>query len=252
LVSDFDDAESSIREVVWAKLSGWLVKVSRRVLRGQGLPPDVDQVYALEPAWREAVERSILPVIRRVYESVMGTSPGDGTDARVFLAEYLAEVRNRLVRVPEEVYDTIAGDLSEGVNLGESIPELTERVDETLSTTGSERWQNRATMIARTEAIGALNAARLESFRQAAQDEPGVTFEKVWVATVGDGRTRPSHVAADGQRVPVDQPFIVGGFPAMFPGDPSLPPELGINCRCTMLLTEPLEEIDYTNRQYRR
>jgi uncharacterized protein with gpF-like domain len=244
---DPDAAERSIREAVWAALSDWLIRLSRRVLR-EGQRPDLDAVWAEAPSWRDLVDRTILPAIQRVYESTMGSD--FPYEARVFMTRYLAEVRNRLVRVPDEVYDLIAGQVAEGVNLGDGIPELSARIAETLDTAGSERWPNRATMIARTEAIGALNSARLESFQEMAKDEGG-DFEKVWVATVGDGRTRETHREADGQRVPLDQPFIVGGFPLMFPGDPSGPPQEVIGCRCTMLMTEPLEEIDYTNRQYR-
>lgn len=249
---DVAATERSIRNAVWAGLSGWLVRLSRRVLRS-GRPPDTDAVWAMAPAWRETVdgiiEAAILPAMKRAYRVTTGD---DGEIAsRPRLARYLAEVRNRLVRVPDETFDLIAGEVSEGVNLGEGIPQLANRVDEKLSLTDSERWRNRAVAIARTESIGALNAARLESFRAMAENEPDVVFEKTWLATTGDGRTRPAHAAADGQRVGLNDPFIVGGFPMMFPGDPSAPADLCINCRCTMLLTEPLEELDYTNRQYR-
>src|SRR5690606_37131366 len=117
------------------------------------------------------------------------------------------EVRNRMVRIPDEVYDLVAGQDARGVNLGEGIPEIARRVDEVLSTTASERWPNRATVVARTEAIGALNAGRYDAF-QALAEETGDEFEKVWLATI-DSRTRPSHRPADGQRVPVTEPFMV-------------------------------------------
>ena len=72
-----------------------------------------------------------------------------------------------------------------------------------------------------------------------------------WLAT-SDSRTRPTHRAAEGQRVPVGQPFIVGGAELRFPGDPSGPPQEVIQCRCTMLLVEPGESVDLSNRQMRR
>jgi hypothetical protein len=57
-------------------------------------------------------------------------------------------------------------------------------------------------------------------------------MEKEWLATP-DPRTRPTHVAADGQRVPLNDKFIVGGHEADHPGDIFLPPEERFNCRCT-------------------
>lgn len=248
---DVLSTEKSIRNAVWAALSDWLVRLSRRVLRGDGRPPDLDAVWALVPSWRSAVDQILTgviePAMRRAYAAVMGDNYP--WDQRGFLAAYLAEVRNRLVRTPDEVYDLIAGQVSAGVNLGDSVPQLSVRVGEVLALTDTPHWSNRATVIARTETIGALNAARLEAFRQVAEDEGG-EFERVWLST-DDSRTRETHVLADGQRVGLNEPFMVGGFPLMFPGDPSGPPQETIQCRCTFLLVERGEEIDMSNRQTR-
>lgn len=58
----------------------------------------------------------------------------------------------------------------------------------------------------------------------------------------GDSIVRPSHVLADGQVVPVNQPFIVGGERLMFPGDRSLGASTKnvINCRCSAVYDERL------------
>lgn len=247
---EIDAVERDIRNTFWAALSRWLVQLSRRIMRDGR--PDLDVIAALTPAWRTAVEEiiqgAILPAMQRGYESLMGTA--FPWEQRVFVARHLAEVRNRMMRTPEHVFDVIAGEMAEGVNLGEGIPKLAARVEQTLSVTGTARWQNRAVTVARTEAIGALNAARSDAFEAFAEDVDG-PLERVWIAT-DDSRTRPTHALADGQRVPLGQPFIVGGFPAMFPGDPSLPPEESANCRCTLILVEPGESVDLSNRQMRR
>jgi hypothetical protein len=243
--------ERDIRAAVWAALSEWLVQTARRVLRGDR-PPDLDAIWARVPAWREAVELilsgEVWKALALAFEKLLGR--GFAWDSRPAMARYLAEVRNRLVRVPDEVYDLVAGQITQGANLGESIPELSARVDNVLSTTGSERWPTRATVIARTETIGALNASRADAFAAVAE-ETGEELEMVWLAT-DDRRTRPTHDAADGQRVPVGGRFIVGGFPLAFPGDPTGPPQEVIQCRCTMLLVEPGEFVDLSNRQFRR
>lgn len=222
--------EREIRAAVWAALSDWLVQLHRRVIRDDR-PPDLDAVWARVPMWREAVDLilngEIWKAIGAAFARLLG--PDFEWDTRAFIVRYLAEVRNRLVRIPEEVYDLIAGAVSQGVNLGESIPELSRRVDDLLSTTKSERWPNRAVVIARTEAIGALNAGRAEAFAVIAEQQPDLQFERMWLST-DDSRTRPTHDLADGQRVPVSQPFIVGGFPLMFPGDPTGPAQEVIQC----------------------
>jgi len=56
---------------------------------------------------------------------------------------------------------------------------------------------------------------------------------KTW-RSVRDDRVRDAHVEAQGQTVAVDEPFIVGGFPMMFPGDMRAPADLWMNCRCVM------------------
>lgn len=222
--------ERDIRASVWAALSDWLVQLSRRMLRGDG-PPDLDAVWAVAPLWREAVDLilsgEIWKAINTAFTRIVG--PGTSWDQRPAMVSYLAQVRNRLVRIPEEIYDLVAGQVSAGVNLGESIPELARRVDIVLSTTESERWPNRATVIARTETIGALNSGRYEAFRMIVEDDPDTPYELMWLATE-DHRTRPTHVVAEGQRVPVGDTFSVGGFQLAFPGDPSGPPQEVIQC----------------------
>lgn len=54
-----------------------------------------------------------------------------------------------------------------------------------------------------------------------------------------DDRVRPTHVTADGQRVPVDEPFWVGGYRMMYPTDSSLGagPEEIVNCRCVEIFS---------------
>lgn len=245
--------ERDIRRVVWAELSGWLVETARAVLRG-GARPAPDAVWARVPAWRDAVDLILRgEILRAIGLAFARVLPGYAWDQRNNVVSYLATVRNRLARVPEEVFALVAHEVAVGVNLGEGIPELRDRIDSVLSTTGSDRWPNRATVIARTETIGALNAGRMEAFRAVAELEPDIVFEKLWLAT-DDTKVRETHGprGADGQRVPLDRPFIVGGFELQFPGDPMGPPQEVIQCRCVPLLVEQGENVDMSNRQFRR
>jgi len=255
--------ERDIRRAFWAELSGWLVETSRAVLRDGGRP-DPSAVWARVPAWREAVDLVIQGEIFKAIGVAFRKLLGDtfAWDQRVFVTRYLTEVRNRLVRVPEEVFDLVAHEVAVGVNLGEGIAKLRDRIDTVLSTTGTARWSNRATVIARTETMGALNAGRHDAFNALAEEEPETVFERIWLAT-DDSRTRPTHGrgttlatgevigGADGQRVPIGAPFLVGGFELRFPGDPLGPPQEVIQCRCVSLLVEQGETVDLSNRQMR-
>ncbi len=107
--------------------------------------------------------------------------------------------------------------------LREISNEATNRID---SVEGE--WRGRATLIARTEATAAFNAAALQAMRDESADK------KVWMATPG-ARTRATHAAASGQEVDLDQPFMVGGYAMQHPGDPSAPAREVCSCRCTMI-----------------
>lgn len=247
---DVAEAERDIRTAFWAALSDWLVVTGRRVMRGDQ-PPDLDAVWARVPAWHDAVtlllRGEIFKAIGLAFRRLLGAD--FVWDQRPFVTRYLAEVRNRLIRIPDEVFDLMAGQVAQAVNLGEGIPKIAQRVDNILSITESDRWPNRATVVARTETIGALNAGRFDAFQVLAADEG--PMEKLWLATA-DRRTRATHRAADGQRVPVGDLFSVGGFELAFPGDPTGPAQEVIQCRCTMLLVEPGESVDMSNRQMKR
>ena len=56
-------------------------------------------------------------------------------------------------------------------------------------------------------------------------------FDKIWSAIL-DGKTRPDHSAADGQRVGLEESFIVGGELLRFPRDPDGSLAQIANCRC--------------------
>jgi len=169
------------------------------------------------------------------------------------VSAYLAAVQNRMVRTPDEVFDVVASQVSRGAAAGESIPQIADRVHDVLDTTGTELWQNRAVVVARTETIGALNGGRSDAY-VAVADAIGGPFEQAWLATL-DPRTRPAHRAADirgelAQRVPVGTPFVVGGEHLMHPGDPAGSAANVIQCRCSTLLLRPGEDVDLSNRQF--
>ncbi|WJY99297.1 hypothetical protein CHAN_03345 [Corynebacterium hansenii] len=68
-----------------------------------------------------------------------------------------------------------------------------------------------------------------------------------------DRRTRDSHFQADGQRVPLDGKFTIGGHECDHPGDQHLPVHEAANCRCSLLLLDADEPLpDESDRQTER
>lgn len=91
----------------------------------------------------------------------------------------------------------------------------------------------------RTQIRTEINAmCNLADFRALA--DSGMPYKR-W-HTHMDGKERPSHADANRQIVPIDEPFIVGGYMMMFPLDSSLgaPAEQIVNCRCIMTGAETL------------
>lgn len=238
-------AERSILTAFGALLAGWLGLVRQRVLVDNHV--DLAATYSTVPTFTLGVDRivdvQITDLFTDAYEQVVEGDPDE------HLRRYLAEARNRMVRTPDSVFELIRHEVTQATTRGDSVDELAARVEEILTTTGTDNWRGRAMTVARTEAIGAYNAGTFAGFLDHA-GAAGGSWEKLWLATE-DERTRPTHRTADGQRVPLSEPFRVGQAALMFPGDPSGPPEEVIQCRCTPLLVRPGEQVDYSNRQYR-
>lgn len=121
--------------------------------------------------------------------------------------------------------ERVRAELVEGVRAGESAQKLADRIDQYLEPI----YERRAQTVARTEVVSASSLGS-----QMAAKATGLPIKKSYLATPGT-RTRETHLAADGQTVEIDQPYVVGGSKLMFPGDPSLgaPAEETINCRCS-------------------
>lgn len=165
-----------------------------------------------------------------------------------FIDDYAASTVNLVRGMPETAYRDLVTKLSAATRDGISPWERARMTREYLDINaegGYDQWMTRAQRISRTESSRIINAADV----QAARSEQSITGEelhKVWVCAI-DGRTRDSHFSADGQRVPMDGKFQIGGYEADHPGDPGLPPHESVNCRCTTIILaadEPLPSED--------
>lgn len=121
----------------------------------------------------------------------------------------------------------IAEAVQRGVQMGESVEHIAERVQDAVG--ANER---QAMCWARTGANATENAAHQATYEQAR--DMGVSMQKEWLATL-DMRTRNSHRELDGKRVGVDEPFVIRGHEIMFPGDPNAPWDETKNCRCRII-----------------
>lgn len=73
------------------------------------------------------------------------------------------------------------------------------------------------------------------SYRRALQStDVGVEMIKIWRRS-GKIHSRLAHDLADGQRQPIDKPFIINGHRIQYPKDPAAPLAEKVNCGCVAL-----------------
>ncbi len=118
------------------------------------------------------------------------------------------------------IQETIMGAYEQGLSVVQTADLISAKL------TAAKPAQAR--MLARTDLNGLANGASVMTAKMV-----GVPY-KQWV-TANDDRVREQHVEADGQMVPVEQPFQVCGEDLMYPGDPAASDECSANCRCTVV-----------------
>jgi HK97 family phage portal protein len=198
-------------------------------LKARAADPGLDDLFNMA-FWIKEFRKVIHAIIQRIIQDSgndalddLGLSLSfDVTDPAV-VAFLLAREQRFAKQVNETTWEALQESLSEGIEAGESIPELAERVVVEMG----DRIRSTPEVIARTEVIGASNGGTLESWKQC-----GVVKGKTWLAAL-DGRTRDTHVEAHGQTVAIDADFEVGDGAGPAPGQIGLPEE-DILCRCGM------------------
>lgn len=200
-------------EKVWFNTGAWF---ARRTI--DALPKEYG-ILAEEKARREVFQVGI-------GANVTGAQVTDLWSGRV--AAFLREqAGSKIAGIEQWTIKKVQSALAQGVADGEGLTTLMARIDRLYL---DQIIPNRSEVIARTEVAAASNAGS-----DFAAGLTGIKMEKEWI-TVVDGRERDSHYEMNEEKVPMDEPFIVGESQSklMFPGDISQnpAPEEVINCRC--------------------
>lgn len=210
---DFADAVDSATELVAARFG-------------------VSRVGAM---WRRRVSglmtklRSIVRRGAQVAADGIGEELPDAWENQ--LGSYVEATTALLNAVGDRMAEAATSALAEGLDAGESTDELKERMLALFADTGTQLGPGRAERIAMTEATRAWNAGTLAAAQSlTGPDRPLV---KQWT-TRRDTRVREPHADTDGQLQFLDDPFDVAGTPMQYPGDPSAPAALTVNCRCIL------------------
>lgn len=232
-----EENERNLDGVVGGGLRRWLGRARDAVMapwrqwRGQ---PDPAAIFALQPEWAAEVDTILTTVGRIAMAAWSEVTDAPAVSRNAFVMAQLAQTENFLVRIPDEVYEQVFAEITDAVNAGADTGEVARRVENVLTWTGSENWPNRARVIAITETTRAMNAG-VQGAGMEMSRVTGRVLRKKW-RTEQDERVRASHRAADDTTVDIYMPFYVGGYPLLFPGDPSGPPDEVIGCRCDLVL----------------
>jgi hypothetical protein len=200
---------------------------------------------------RNFLREHVRPYLAAPWEALFGTF-FDQTDP--WQRNYALTVQNLLVNTPDMVYASIRDLIDRESSQGTPLPRIAEQIDQMFLDSGSPWWRNRAIVVAKTETRRAQMGGLFHAYDDFGRQH-SLIYVKQWLDSA-DSRVREAHVDTDGQRRPIGAPFAVGvrggaSYPAMFPLDPQLPPELSIQCRCDMLIEEAgLDRTLMTNRRF--
>lgn len=195
---DITSAEKRLRVVMAAALQRILLRYYDTIQRSLAYSPFRLDSAALYAAAAAEFARSYIELFNRYYPQYLEALGAKGA------GNALAWVRNHAAELSVQILDTSVG--------GCDIP----LYDRMLNT-------------ARTEVNAMCNMAQMDAARSRG-------FSRKRWKTFGDNKVRRTHREASGQTVPIDQPFVVGGYQMMFPCDVSLGASVSeiANCRCTV------------------
>ncbi len=114
--------------------------------------------------------------------------------------------------------------MQEGAAAGETSQHLAQRIKAVFQDVSDRR----AEPVADAETVITVNSGRFFAMEEASVERKG------W-QTANDAKVRPAHAKAQidyTKGIPLNEPFIVGGEPLMYPGDPNGSIGNIINCRC--------------------
>jgi HK97 family phage portal protein len=208
-----------------------LAKLHRRDAR---TPPAVADVPFDKPRWIKEFRTAMRPQLRDIVAEAGQDGIkqlGLGLAFDVVNPEVTRFIEKRAQRFAQEVnattYDALKQSLAEGIEAGEDMDSLANRVESVMG----DRIASSKEVVARTEVLGSLNGGTLLGWNQA-QDLVGPML-KHWLAAL-DSRTRDDHRDAHARYadvgIPLEDNFKVGDGEGLAPGQIGLA-EQDCNCR---------------------
>jgi hypothetical protein len=186
--------------------------------------------------------------IARVLQSAIGNGISAGAAGTIELFELDVELNQvsqasldfirehgarQVAHINNATRERLSQSIAAALEQGEGLPGVITAIEDAFALGGEAeelgRYANRARTIAETEMGTAFNHGA-----DAAIAAAGMAREWLY-SRLPNSR----HGDVDGQVREVGEAFDVHGFRAMYPGDPMLPAEEGINCKCVVAAVLP-------------
>jgi uncharacterized protein with gpF-like domain len=176
------------------------------------------------------LQEDLRPVIKAIIEdSARLASQKTGMPVEIDeeeLNEYIEQQLNRA----QQVNNTTKEEILAAILIAQSLQDDEDRsgmLKAALAAIFLNLLTKRRRLIAEHESQSAYNAGTYFASRLLGSPT------KTWV-TRKDAKVRAEHLLMQGKTVDVGQSFDVDGVKMRFPGDPSAPVHLTINCRCRL------------------
>lgn len=134
----------------------------------------------------------------------------------------------------------IMAEITRGAERNETIEQIARRIANTFA--NPEEMRSKAMTIARTEVLTAVSVGQAAAMQNAKEAIPGL--KKTWLNSglpnIRDEHLDVSDGGVSGEVRDVDEAFSNG---LMYPRDPSGEAGSNINCRCTLLIIPPGEDV---------
>lgn len=190
---------------------------------------DIGAIFDSE-VWDKQLSDDMRPVIQGIISdaaslaSQKANMPAELDDEEV--NEYLDEQIKRMQKINATTKEEIAAAILIALALSED-EDRSGMLKAALAAIFINLLMKRRRTIAEHESQTAFNAGTYFAGKQVG----GMT--KTWV-TRKDTRVRPEHLILQGKTIDLLEEFEVGNNTLRFPGDPTAPPHLTINCRCKL------------------
>lgn len=234
-----------LRELVLVSADRFLEYATVHVVAaGEGgwTPPSDDEVLPLDEVIgryrgktdpvREAAMADYFAAYGQVARSAGVLA--DWTLTNPLFAAQLEKVASNITAISETTRENVRGVIMGAYESGLSVQDAASAIRDYAPAIS----ESRSVLIARTEFVGLVNGGSVAA-TQVVQEATDSTYYKQWMTAPGAEYPRhEDYDGLDGQTVPLDGVFDVGGELLAYPGDPDGDPSEVCNCRCDLAYVE--------------